>query len=179
MPFWGACDALFRGANRRSQDCARGRLTVAPHPPPSYPSRGCPVIKPHPGAQFALKLKPAVGATAKVYVGVTLRCSYGATYPETPLDMAVSESKGLTPQQVAEVLKVAQDAAEEIPGMPVVYTAATAIGDWLLANNVDPGGACWLHLLRLERAMLSVSDCLKHACSSPRPHPLSCFFHRW
>ena len=53
--------------------------------------------------------------------------------------LTIVSDKGLLPPQVAELQQVADACAAENLGMPAVYTVTGAVGDWLLANNVDPG----------------------------------------
>ncbi len=51
----------------------------------------------------------------------------------------VAADKGLLPEQVGELQRLVDAAAEENVGMAAVFTIAESVKDWLLRNNVDCG----------------------------------------
>ena len=55
------------------------------------------------------------------------------------LQFKLTMDKGLNPEQIAELTKLATTTAQENIGMPMVYSVTEAVKEWLLANNVDAG----------------------------------------
>lgn len=72
-------------------------------------------------------------------VHVHLICGMPPNYPtEVPLLVDIVPKKGLGPDQVQELMVIAERTAAENLGMPSAYSIAMAVQEWLTENNL-PG----------------------------------------
>lgn len=75
-------------------------------------------------------------------------------YPtEVPLLVNIQPKKGLGPDQVQELLSIAERTAAENLGMPSAYTVAMAVQEWLTENNL-PGNDGSMYAGKLHKILL-------------------------
>lgn len=88
-----------------------------------------------------------------------LKCTFPATYPaELPL-LSFESSKGVDEKQKVELMDLARATAEENLGMPMVYSIAERIREWLVENNIKPSdGSAYDDMLRRQAAELKASS---------------------
>ena len=71
------------------------------------------------------------------HVAIKLIASIPLDYPEvSPPELDVKVIKGLSFDQVKEILAVANDEAEANAGMPAIFAVCEAVRAWLAENNV-------------------------------------------
>lgn len=77
--------------------------------------------------------------STSLLVHVDLICAMPPNYPtEVPLLVDIYPKKGLGPDQVQELLSIAERSAAENLGMPSAYSVAMSVQEWLTENNL-PG----------------------------------------
>eukprot|EP01033_Poteriospumella_lacustris_P011255 gene11255-8000_t len=105
------------------------------------------------GHVFQIDLKPSDADSKEVHVHVHLICGMPPNYPtEVPLLVDIVPKKGLGPDQVQELMVIAERTAAENLGMPSAYSIAMAVQEWLTENNL-PGndGSMYAEMLRREQ----------------------------
>jgi hypothetical protein len=53
--------------------------------------------------------------------------------------LKLTVDKGLMPEQLATLEELMKSTGQDCMGMPMIFTIASAVKDWLVANNVDSG----------------------------------------
>jgi hypothetical protein len=83
-------------------------------------------------------------------VGVTLVVSFPDAYPDgEPPSVAFASTTGLDEPQKKELAGLVTDCLAENLGMPVVYTVAERVREWLSGNNVKPSdGSAFDEMMR-------------------------------
>jgi RWD domain len=82
-------------------------------------------------------------------VGVNLICKIGSSYPDTAPEIEIEITDGLLPAQARELQQLANETAEANVGMPMGYTIAEAIREWLVENNIsNTDGSMHANMLR-------------------------------
>eukprot|EP00953_Heterococcus_sp_UTEX-ZZ885_P034763 17984-Heterococcus_DN1.PRE.1 len=82
-------------------------------------------------------------------VGVNLICKIGSSYPDTAPEIEIEITDGLLPAQARELQQLANETAEANVGMPMGFTIAEAIREWLVENNIsNTDGSMHANMLR-------------------------------
>ena len=100
---------------------------------------------------FSITLVPVQGGgEAENHVCVQFVCTYTETYPDVAPNFELKIVKGLKEKQLPDLETVVNSCVEENIGMPMIYTIADSIVEWLLNNN-RPATDGSIHSEMMER----------------------------
>ncbi|GMH79757.1 hypothetical protein TL16_g08262 [Triparma laevis f. inornata] len=104
-------------------------------------------------SHVTIKLIPLQGEGDDVnFVGVTLDVVLPETYPEVVPQIDVVLDKGLALDQKPVLTSIVTETCTENEGMPVLFTVAEAIREWLAEHNVEgqDDGSMYAQMMRRE-----------------------------
>lgn len=87
--------------------------------------------------KLSLEMVPCPGESEENYVSVKAIFSLPETYPEVVPIVEFENVKGLKEEQLTVLQSKVEEEAENNVGMPMVYTLAEVVREWLQQNNVE------------------------------------------